>query len=88
MTRANACAIARPRFTHDRSVCPVVTLYGMYADDPDAQWSPWCALVDDSGVGDWLSPRSPGLDARRREVTENLRRLEEFCNRNRCRVSP
>jgi hypothetical protein len=87
-TTHNTCALARARFTHDRSVCPVVTLYGVDAEDPDAQWPPWCALVDNRGVCDWLSPRSPGLDARRQEVTENLRRLEEFCNSNRCRVSP
>ena len=87
MTRANACAIARPRFTHDRSVCPVVTLYGMYADDPDAQSEPYCSLVADSVVGfdHWTDPV---FDARLQAVNESVRHLEEFCNRNLCRVSP
>lgn len=90
MTRTthNTCALAQPRFTHDRSVCPVVALYGVDADDPDAEWPPWCSPVDDSGT---LSCRHiPEQDYIEwvKVVTARLNRLRDFCNRNRCRVSP
>lgn len=89
MTRAahNTCALARPMFTNDRSVCPVIVLDGVYPDDPDAEWPPYCSPVDNSGVS-FERMREPGYVERVKAVTRNIHRLREFCNRNRCRVSP
>jgi hypothetical protein len=86
-TTHNTCALARARFTHDRSVCPVVTLYGVDYEDPDAQWPPQCMPVDTSGLG-LMRRADPDYDARAQRVLRGYSRLEAFCNRNRCRVSP
>lgn len=84
----NTCALARARFTHDRSVCPVVMLRDIDAEDPDAEWPPWCSLTDDKpllGFNHWTDPV---FDARLQAVNESVRRLEEFWRGNLCRVSP
>ena len=85
MTRANACAIARPRFTHDRSVCPEVFVAGSYRREGINP--PYCQPVDTSHTGP-IGSRDPEHIKAVVMAQRALQGLRVFWRCNLCRVSP